>query len=55
VQNSLKSTSKYHVHCLKNEEMGMNFQEGDDGPFWMSAEEKEKSKQDQPSGKIKKT
>ena len=33
----------------------MNFQEGDDGPFWMSAEEKEKSKQDQPSGKIKKT
>ena len=32
----------------------MNFQEGDDGPFWMSAEEKEKSKRDQPSGKIKK-
>ena len=32
----------------------MNFQEGDDGPFWMSAEEKEKSKRDQPFGKIKK-
>ncbi len=32
----------------------MNFQEGDDGPFWLSPEEKEKSKRDQPSGKIKK-
>jgi hypothetical protein len=33
----------------------MNFQEGEDGPFWMSAEEKEKSKRDQPSSKIKNT
>jgi hypothetical protein len=32
----------------------MNFQEGEYGPFWLSPEEKEKSKRDQPSGKIKK-